>query len=299
MNRNHLRLLAGLFLLALPACTNIPAEPTGDRILGSIAYLGNAHLSMKRPAIRVMVNLEFPPLSDPRAFQIIEDGEQPGFPTKVVYELKGIDPFAYKLAAQLVDLAAPDIAATKLPLGGYPDFCSLMSPEAGWVVVDKYAPVRSADFQLYDNAGTEDPCNASATVCPKPGKSSMNLTIRSAKMPAPADRLIFALFSTFPSMSPARTRVVASDKIAFPQIILDNSLTPGNYAALYVCFDVGGNSGSGLCSDEDAFLLATPTTPLSFPVDSIVNLNIDLDNRQLTVQGIDTPASRGCEEQAP
>ena len=301
MNRKVPTLLAlvFVFLLALPACTDIPDEPPGGRILGSISYLGTVHLSMRRPAIRVLANVDFPPTSDPIAFQIIEAGEQKGFPTKVDYELKGIDPFQYKLVAQLVDLLAIDIAATELPLGGYPDFCSLMSPEAGWVVIDKKTPVKAADFQMYDNAGSEDPCNAPATMCPKPGKSSMNLTIKSEKMPTSADRLIFGLFSTFPSMTPTRSRILASDTIAFPQTILDNAIAPGNYAALYVCLDVGGNSGTGMCTSEDAFLLATPPTPLVFPADKIANLIVDLDNRQLIVQGIDTPASHACEEPAP
>ena len=111
-------ILALLALGMASACTDIPDEVAGDRILGTITYEGTAHLALGRPAIRVMVDLEFPPISDPLGFHIIESGEQPEFPMRTRYELKGIDPYRYKLVAQLVDLAAPGIPATALPLGG-------------------------------------------------------------------------------------------------------------------------------------------------------------------------------------
>ena len=287
-------LLATLIALTLGSCTDIPAPAVGGRILGAISYSGSAHKTMKRPAVRVMVVVDFPPTSGPLGFQIIEAGEQASFPAKVSYELKGIVPYAYKVVAQLVDLAAPEAAATKLPLGGYADFCSLLDPGQGWVVVSKDAPATGVDFTLYDNAGTEDPCNASATICPQPGKATMNLTVRSSQAPTAADRLIFALFTTFPSTTPARTRIVPGAQVIFPQTLLDNAVVPGSYGAIYVCFDVGGNSGTGLCTDEDAFLLATPLPRMEFPVGKIVNLVVDLDTHTSSTQGVDEPSALGC-----
>lgn len=283
-----------LFTLCLWGCTDIPATTVGGRILGKIFYQGAAHLTMKRPAVRVMVVVDFPPSAGPLGFQIIEQGEQPNFPAQVSYELKGIVPYQYKVVAQLIDLAAPDTAATQLPLGGYPNFCALLAPDQGWVVVNKDAPVTGADFSLYDNAGTDDPCNRSTSICPLAGKATMNLIIQSSKIPASTDRLIEALFATFPSTATTSTSIVPGDHLVFPQTILDDSIPPGNYAALYVCFDVGGNSGTGLCTNEDAFILDVPPSGIAFPANKIVNLLVDLDARSLTVQGADDPVSRGC-----
>jgi hypothetical protein len=287
-------LWATLLALCLCGCTDIPAATVGGRILGKISYQGMAHLTMKRPAIRVMVVVDFPPSSGPLGFQIIEQGEQPNFPSQVSYELLGIVPYQYKVVAQLVDLVEPDAAATQLPLGGYPNFCALIAPDQGWVVVRDDAPVTGADFSLYDNAGATDPCNTSTSVCPQAGRATMNLVVQSSLRPASADRLITALFANFPSTATTSTRVVPGDKLAFPQTILDDSIPPGSYAALYVCFDVGGNSGTGLCTDEDAYVLDVPPSRIELPADKIVNLVVDLDARSITVQGVDDPATRGC-----
>jgi hypothetical protein len=288
-------LWATLITLFLWSCTEIPAATLGGRILGKISYQGAAHLTMKRPAVRVIVVVDFPPSSGSLGLQIIEQGEQPDFPRQVSYELKGIVPYQYKVVAQLIDLAAPDAAATQLPLGGYPNFCALLAPDQGWVVVNNDTPVTGADFSLYDNAGTDDPCNTSTSICPHAGKSTMNLVVQSSKIPSSADRLIEALFATFPSIAPTSTSVVSGDHLVFPQTILNNSVPPGNYAALYVCFDVGANSGTGLCTGEDVFILDTPPAGINFPADKIVSLLVDLDARALTVQSVDDPASRGCQ----
>jgi len=288
-------LWAMLLALCLCACTDIPEAPTGGCILGKISYQGSAHLAMKRPAVRVMVVVDFPPSAGPLGFQIIERGEQPNFPVQVSYELKGIVPYQYKVVAQLIDLANPDAAATQLPLGGYPNFCALLAPDRGWIAVSKVAAVTGADFSLYDNAGTTDPCNTSTTVCPQAGKATMNLVVQSSKAIASADRLIAALFATFPSTTTTSTSAIPGSQLAFPYTILNNSIPPATYSALYVCFDVGGNSGTGLCTDEDAFVLDVPPSGIVFPADKIVNLLADLDARVVTVQGIDDPATRGCQ----
>jgi hypothetical protein len=266
----------------------------GGRILGTIFYTGSAHQTMKRPAVRVMVIIDFPPSSGALGFQIIEAGEQPTFPAMVSYELKGIVPYTYKVVAQLVDLAEPEAAATKLPLGGYPNFCSLPDPGQGWVLVSKDAPATGVDFTLYDNPPTEDPCSASTSLCPQAGEASMNLTVQSSKVATAADRLIFALFTTFPSTTPARTRIVPGAQVTFPHTFLDNNIAPGSYAAIYVCLDVGGDSGTGLCTGEDAFLLATPLPPMDFPIGKIVNLVVDLDAHTSSTQGVDDPSALGC-----
>jgi hypothetical protein len=286
--------MAAAFMLQLCACTDIPAPVPGGRILGTASYQGTAAQTMKRPALRVMAVVDFPPSASPLAFQIIEAGEQASFPAKVAYELKGIAPYMYKIAAQLIDLDEPDAAATQLPLGGYPSFCSLLDPARGWVTVTQDAPTTGIDFTLYDNAGTEDPCNAATSICPAPGLSTMNLVVRASNIPTASDRLIFALFSTFPSTTPARTRIVPGSEIAFPQTVLDNAVVPGSYAALYVCFDVGGDSGTGLCSGDDAYLLATPSPAMDFPAGKIVNLAVDLDAHTAVVEGIDDPSAHGC-----
>jgi hypothetical protein len=291
--RAAVMLLSSLWL-SLCACTEIPPPETGRRILGTVSYQGTIHQIMKRPALRVMAIVDFPPSSTPLGYQLIEADEQPDFPASVSYELKGIEPYAYKVLAQLVDLYDPDASTSQLPLGGYKNFCSLLDPAQGWVPVTEAAPATGIDFALYDNAGAEDPCNASTGICPQAGKATLNLLVRSSRPTSTADRLIFALFSTFPSTTPARMRIVPGSDGLFPQTLLDNAVSPGSYSALYVCLDVGGDSGSGLCTSEDAYVLYTPSSAIEFPADRIVNLVIDLDTHVATLEGVDEPAAHAC-----
>jgi hypothetical protein len=276
------------------ACTDIPDPPAGDRVLGTIAYEGSIHLAMKRPAARVMAFVDFPPSASPLGFQIIEAKEQATFPGRVSYELKGIAPYVYKIAAQIVDLGAPELEATQLPLGGYPSFCSLLAQDQGWVKVTHETPATGIDFKLYDNAGAEDPCNNSAGICPQAGKATLNLVVKSSKVATASDRLLYALFSTFPSLTPARTRIVQGTELAFPQTLFDDAITPGAYPALYVCFDVNGDSGTGMCAGDDVFVLATPSPPIDFPAGMVVNVVVDMDTHTLAVGSTDDPAMHGC-----
>lgn len=288
-------LVIGLWgALQVCGCTDVPEPPVGERVLGTLSYEGSVHQTMKRPAARVMAFVDFPPSASPLGFQIIEAKEQPSFPSKVGYELKGIAPYMYKIAAQLVDLDAPEIASTQLPLGGFPSFCSLLAPDQGWVQVTHEIPATGIDFKLYDNAGADDPCNDSASICPQAGKATLNLVVKSSKTATASDRLIYALFSTFPSLTPARTRIVAGTELAFPHTLLDDAVMPGAYSALYVCLDVGGDSGTGMCAGDDVFVLSTPSPAVDFPAGKVVNLVVDLDAHTLAVGSTDDPSMLGC-----
>jgi hypothetical protein len=286
------RLFVGLLgaLLGAGCGTNIPNPPAGERISGTLTYTGTAQLSMARPAARVLLFLDFPPSASPLAMLNIE---QPDFSKPVPYELAWVSPNGYKVVAQLIDLNAPNADVTTLPAGGYPDFCTLSRTDQGFVTVREDVPVKNIDITLYDLAGQTDPCNAPTTACPLPGKATVSVVVQSSRVPTPADSLVFALFSKFPSTTPASSRKILGQDLKFPQTIIDNKLTPGTYAALYTCFDVGSNSGMGLCTSEDAYVLGTGT-PITLVADQITNVVVDLDSSTLTVVGIDSPGAHGC-----
>jgi hypothetical protein len=285
------RVLLGLLGALVASCgTNIPDPTAGERVSGTLTYTGTAQLSMVRPAARVLLLVDFPPSSSPIAMLNIE---RPDFSQPVPYEVAWVSPGQYKIVAQLTDLSSPDTDVTTLPAGGYPDFCTLSRPDQGFVKISADVPVKNVDITLYDLAGQTDPCNAPTTVCPLPGKATVSVVVRSSHVPTPADSLVFALFSKFPSTSPASSRKILGQDLTFPETIIDNKLAPGTYAALYACFDVGSNSGMGLCTSEDAYVLDMGT-PIPLVADQITNVAVDLDTSTLTVVGIDSPAAHGC-----
>jgi hypothetical protein len=246
---------------------------------------------MKRPGLRVLLFVDFPPSGSDFALVVIEN---PNLAAGVPYAINWITPYKYKVVGQLIDIDAPDADQTQLPAGGYPDFCTLLHPDEGFVDVTDGAPNTGIDFTLYDQAGALDPCSTPATVCPSPGKSTMNLVVQSTRIPTSNDQLRVALFQTFPSTSPTSSRTVPGASLAFPRTVVDNGLPAGDYAALYVCFDVNSDSGMGLCTAEDAFVLHMFPAPMGFPADKIVNLVADLDAGTVVVTGIDEPVTDGC-----
>jgi hypothetical protein len=281
--------LLGAFICA--GCgTNIPDPPAGERVSGTLTYAGTAQLSMARPAARVLLFLDFPPSGSPLAMLNIE---KPDFSKPVPYELAWVSPNQYKVLAQLIDLSSPDTDVTTLPAGGYPDFCTLSRTDQGFVTISASAPAKNIDITLYDLAGQTDPCNAPATVCPLAGKATVSVVVQSSRVPTPTDSLVFALFSTFPSTTPASSRKILGQDLAFPETIIDNKLAPGTYSALYTCFDVGSNSGMGLCTSEDAYVLSM-ATPITLVADQITNVTVDLDSGTLTVVGTESPGDHGC-----
>jgi hypothetical protein len=285
------RLLA---ILAFACCSCTSAYPTpapGDRISGHVWYHGNAQLAMKRPALRVMLFVDFPPTGDVFGLVTIEN---PNLATGVSYALDWLTPYQYKVVGQLIDLDMFDADPTQLPAGGFPDFCTLMRPGEGLVNVTPDAPTTGIDFTIYDQAGALDPCAIPVTVCPLPGKASMNLVVRSSRTPTPNDQLRVALFQTFPSMNPTSSHMIPGGSLVFPQTIIDNGLPGGDYKALYVCFDLNSNSGMGLCTSEDAYVLYLPSAPITMPPDKIVNLLADLDASTVVVTSVDDPVADGC-----
>jgi len=246
---------------------------------------------MKRPGLRVLLFVDFPPSGGELAMVLIDS---PNLAADVPYAINWITPYKYKVVGQLIDIDAPDADPTQLPAGGYPDFCTLLHPDEGFVNVTDGVPNTGIDFALYDQAGALDPCSMPVTVCPSPGKATMNLVVQSSRIPTSNDQLRVALFQTFPSMSPTSSRMVPGASLAFPKTVIDNGLPAGDYAALYVCFDVNSDSGMGLCTAEDAFVLHMFPAPMGFPADKIVNLVADLDASTVVVTSIDESATDGC-----
>ena len=152
-------LLFGLFLLTPIACTSsIPAAPVGEHISGIIRYEGNAQSALTRPALQVVAAVEFPPNGIPHGLLVIE---RPDFGTGIQYDIANLPVYSYKVAANIVDLNNPQAEATQLPLGGYPDTCTLvLAPGQGLVQVVEDVPVTGIDIQLFDQGGMADPCFA-------------------------------------------------------------------------------------------------------------------------------------------
>jgi hypothetical protein len=286
------RVSAGLLgtLLCVSCGTNISDPTAGERVSGTLTYTGTAQLSMVRPAARVALTVDFPPSGNPIAMLNIE---QPDFGKPVPYELAWVLPNQYNIVAQLIDLSSPDRDFMTLPAGGYPDSCTLSRTDQGFVKISADVPVKNVDITLYDLAGQTDPCSAPTTVCPLAGKATVSVVVRSSRVPTPADSLVFALFSTFPSTTPTSTRKILGQDLTFPATIIDNKLAPGAYAALYACFDVGSNSGMGLCTSEDAYVLGA-AKPITLVADHITNVTVDLDSGTLTVDSTDLPGDHGC-----
>jgi hypothetical protein len=284
--------LAGIVALACYACTSeLPTAPAGGRISGHVFYRGDAQLGMRRPGLRVMLFADFPPSGAPFGLVLIEN---PSLLEGTPYAINWVPPYRYKVLGQLIDIEAPDTDPLQLPAGGYPDFCTLLRPGEGLVEVTETAPHDGVDLTLYDQAGALDPCSAPVSVCPLPGKASMHVVVQSSRTPTSNDQLRVALFQTFPSMSPTSAQAVPGASLAFPRTVIDNGLPPGNYTALYACFDVNADSGMGLCTAEDSFVLYISPAPMSFPVATIVNLVVDLDAGTVTVTSVDDPAADGC-----
>jgi hypothetical protein len=283
-------------LLACGACTSkYPTVPLGDRISGNVWYQGSALASMTRPTIRVFVGIDFPPSAQPYGMVTVE---RPNLAAEltgagVPYEITWLLPYQYKVYGQLIDFDVPDVDATLLPTGGYPDYCTLVRPGEGMVTVSEAEPSSKIDFFLYDQTGAADPCTAA--VCPPTGKSTMNILVQSSQMPTGNDQLRVALFQTFPSMTPASVRLIPGGGLTFPHVVMDNGLSAGDYALLYVCLDIGANSGAAPCTSEDfVAIYQSPSPPLYFPVDQIVNLVADLDAGTVIVTGVDSPSVHGC-----
>jgi hypothetical protein len=149
---------ASMLLLSLvPACgTDIPETPPGDRVSGTIAYAGQVDPSLVRPALQIMVSVDFPPSHVPHGMLVIE---RPDFSGGIPYELTYLPRQDYKVSARIVDLADASLDPTQLPLGGYPDACTLlMVPDAGLVHVLGEAPVAGIDIRMYESGGLADPC---------------------------------------------------------------------------------------------------------------------------------------------
>jgi hypothetical protein len=158
MKLSHI-LFLGQSLLLVACNSNIPDPAPGGRIAGVVRYDGQVHLALARPAIEVIAAVAFPPPALPHGVLVIEkpDFSQGG----IRYELANLPVYGFKVAGQIIDLDNPQTDPAQLPLGGYPDACTLMlAPDAGVVEVKEDASVTGVDIQLFDGQGMSDPCFA-------------------------------------------------------------------------------------------------------------------------------------------
>jgi len=292
-------LLAAAILLS--ACASeYPEVGKGGSISGKIHYHGSALGSMTRPALRASASIAFPPVGQPNAIMIVDQPDLmatlPG--DGLTYELLWLKPYHYKVTAQIVDLDQPNQDYSMLPLGGFPDYCTLPRDNEGLVNVTKTTPTEGTDFTIYDLAGTSDPCTEN--LCPQSGKATMRVVVKSSRKAAPNDRLRVALFQSLPADLPSSLRIVIGADLSFPTVVTDNTLPPGRYVFANACLDIGGDSGTGRCTDEDVEVsYSAPQAPIEFPADRIVNLTADLDAKTFTFDGVEFPSGRDCPNSHP
>jgi hypothetical protein len=285
-------------VLCVACGSEYPPVPKGDRISGTIHYRGTALSSMRRPVVRAYAAVSFPPVGTPNGMVMLNP---PNLVAALVgagvpYEIVWLAPYGYKVIGQIVDLDDPSIDYSALPLGGYPDYCTLLRPGEGLVTVSGDTPITGTDFGIYDQAGSGDPCTLG--ICPQPEKSTMKVVVKSSQKPTENDRLRVVLFqtvSTDPAAMPTSLRIVPGAGLTFPKVVADNTLVPGSYALADVCLDIGGDSGTGRCTSEDFDAAYAPPSPsIVFPANRIVNLTADLDAGTVTVDGIQSPSELGC-----
>ena len=294
------KLLLATVAILFSACgSEYPRIGKGGRIEGNIRYRGSALQAMTRPALRASASIAFPPVGQPNAILIanppnlveaLADPTSPG----LKYELMWLPAYQYKVTAQIVDLDHPTLDYSVLPLGGFPDYCTLPRTNEGLVTVTEDAPTLDTNFVIYDLAGSTDICTQDN--CPQPGKSTMRLVVKSSQIPTANDRLRVVLMQTELEAIPTSLRIVRGKDLTFPKVITDNTLPPGSYVLANACLDIGANSGLEKCTDEDfvASYHAPPSPPLEFPANRIVNLTADLDSQTITIENSEDPRALGC-----
>jgi hypothetical protein len=284
----------GAVVVTTAACQNVP-EPAGGRaIRGRVSYRGDAHLRFERPVLQVAALALVPPPGRPHGVVFIEG---PDFSAPIPYELLNLAPWRYKIVGRVSDVAHRMIDETKLPTGGYPDFCSFVTGPNNVEVTADF-PATGIDFTLYDGGGAEDPCNRPEDACPRPGAASLEVVLeleRAAEDIKAPDQLVFAALESPTQIPPARFRILPASAIAmkgFPYTILVNDLPPGAYL-VYACYDVGGDSLMG-CGPEDFSHTYMDSAYLPVAAGKITKIRMALDKRTSALVTIDEPATRGC-----
>jgi hypothetical protein len=298
MRRTRLCIATVAIALGVACTSEYPPVPEGNRVSGTLSYRGSALSAMRRPVVRAYASVTFPPVGQPNGVTFINAPDLvsqltgPGLP----YEIAWLVPYNYKVIAQIVDMDNPNLDYTALPLGGFPDYCTLVHPNEGLVVVKEDKPAADKNFGIYDQAGANDPCTLA--VCPQSGRATMRIVVKSSQNPTDKDRLRSALFQALPgdsSQMPNSLRLVSGAGLNFPKVITDNTIVPGSYALLDVCLDIGGDAGTGRCTSEDFdAAYAPPAAPLVFSPDEIVNITADLDSGTITLESPQRPADLGC-----
>jgi hypothetical protein len=166
------------------------------------------------------------------------------------------------------------------------------------VEVTEDTPTKGVTFTIHDLAGTSDPCTQNQ--CHKPGMATMRVVVKSSRPAAARDRLRVVLFQSESETQPASLRILEGAKFTFPTVVTDNQLTPGRYALATACLDIGADSGTGRCTDEDfEAVYSAPQSPIEFPADRIVNLTADLDAKTFTFDGVEDSTERECPSSHP
>jgi hypothetical protein len=280
-----------LFLvLALAACSNqLPPEPTGGRISGTVTYTGQANQAFARPGLIVSAFFTYPPSGAPHAFATLD---MPVGTTMMAYDLRNLPVGDFRIVASAVDLAAATVTgSTDNPTGGYPSMCALTTPAAD-VPVTADVPVSDINITLFDQGGNADPCYRDTTACPPAGRASLLIELASAAALVAPDKIGYALFPG-PASAPVDVlSLAAADVPSFPHTMVRPNLAPGSYL-VFVCRDVGGNNPTG-CGAEDVSLYYMDKSLLPLTADTITRVHFDLDAATTSLTSITSAAVEGC-----
>jgi hypothetical protein len=283
---------APLLLAVCCACASEYPPPAADTgVRGLVSYGGTAGADYVAPGVQVAAFPTFPPSGPPFALDTVEDPVFDRGP--VAYELLHLPARRYYVVAQFVDLRAEmDLSA---PAGSHPDACALEA-STGSIEVRAGEVTSGIDIVIHDGAGSSDPCHAAASVCPRPGKSSLVLEVSAALAPEDVtsdDQLVLGLFAAWPPTGPPVWFRLLTSGIVFPVQSIGNDLTPGQYA-VYACLDRGKNHLTQVCGDEDSWVVHGAGALVDFPADRIVRIQLDLTAGTSTAPTVEDPAQHGC-----
>jgi hypothetical protein len=279
-----------LIILALGACTNqLPPEPQGGRISGTVTYTGQANQAFARPGLVVSAFFIYPPSGSPHAFATLD---MPAGTTMMAYELRNLPVGNFRILASAVDLTAPTATGpTDNPTGGYPSMCALTTPAAD-VPVTADVPVSDINITLFDHGGNADPCYRDTTACPPVGRAALLIELASAAPLVAPDKIGYALFPGPASAPVDFLSLAATDVPSFPHTMVRPNLAPGSYL-VFVCRDVGGNNPTG-CGAEDVSLYYMDKALLPLAADTITRVYFDLDAATTSLISTTTAAVEGC-----
>ena len=147
-----------------------------------------------------------------------------------------------------------------------------------------------------DSTGGSTGDTGGEAFCPDDGRATLRLNLLAeGQQPVEADRLTYALFTSWPPMgAPARSQLLSGSEVAFPYELVDTAVKTGDYA-LYVCFDPDGDTPvESVCDDDELWVLYDDGALLTIEAGQVVDITLDLVAGTGTLDANQPAADLGC-----